>query len=260
MRLQILFLFPIIFIVLMVVHIFAQDLPSREDRGVGSENPIRFNENELVRLQRRDGLSVGMFQKGKASYYADKFHGRRTASGERFDMYAMTAAHKTLPFGTIVLITNLLNGKNVPVRINDRGPFIEGRIIDISKRAAEYLSMINIGVIPTEIIIQSLPNERILNTKNQTKAMGKRLYWESDAARAEIPNQRRLAIQIASYAKQKYAHQQRNRLENAGIPVHFEQYGSYQRLIIVNLNEKQVEYYRAKLARLGLPDVLVRQE
>lgn len=72
---------------------------------------------------------------GKASYYADKFQGRKTAGGERFDQQAATAAHRTLPFGTKVTVTNVKNGKSVVVRINDRGPFVKGRIIDLSRSA-----------------------------------------------------------------------------------------------------------------------------
>ncbi|MEL6738024.1 MAG: septal ring lytic transglycosylase RlpA family protein [Pseudomonadota bacterium] len=80
-----------------------------------------------------------------ASYYGKRFHGRRTANGERFDMNAMTAAHKTLPFGTRVLVTNPANGRSVTVRINDRGPFIRGRAIDLSRAAAEELGIIRRG-------------------------------------------------------------------------------------------------------------------
>ncbi len=76
---------------------------------------------------------------GIASWYGGKFHGRLTANGERYDMNAMTAAHKTLPFGTIVEVINLANGKKVRLRINDRGPFVKGRIIDVSRRGAEKL-------------------------------------------------------------------------------------------------------------------------
>lgn len=84
-------------------------------------------------------------QVGVASYYAHEFHGRRTASGERFDMRAMTAAHATLPFGTRVRVTNLDNGKEVEVRINDRGPFRKERIIDLSLAAARKLGMVGPG-------------------------------------------------------------------------------------------------------------------
>ncbi|MBD8490188.1 septal ring lytic transglycosylase RlpA family protein [Echinicola sp. CAU 1574] len=90
-------------------------------------------------------------EKGMASYYANKFNGRKTASGEKYHHNQMTAAHRTLPFGTIVQIKNLNNGKTVKVRINDRGPFVRGRIIDLSKKAARQLDMIREGVVPVEI-------------------------------------------------------------------------------------------------------------
>ena len=82
---------------------------------------------------------------GKASFYANQFHGRKTANGETFNMANLTAAHPSLPFGTFVRVTNLRNGKDVIVRINDRGPFIKGRIIDLSKSAAKEIGIINSG-------------------------------------------------------------------------------------------------------------------
>lgn len=83
--------------------------------------------------------------RGSASYYASKFDGRRTASGERFDNQGMTAAHRTLPFGTLVRVTNLATGNSVVVRINDRGPFSAGRMIDVSRAAAEELGLVARG-------------------------------------------------------------------------------------------------------------------
>nr|WP_295875451.1 septal ring lytic transglycosylase RlpA family protein [uncultured Chitinophaga sp.] len=90
-------------------------------------------------------------QNGKASYYADSFDGKRTANGETFRQRHRTAAHKTLPFGTRVKVVNIANGRSVKVRINDRGPFAPGRIIDLSKKAASKLGMINTGVANVEI-------------------------------------------------------------------------------------------------------------
>jgi rare lipoprotein A len=87
-----------------------------------------------------------IIEEGKASYYADKFNGRKTASGERFSNAKKTAAHKTLPFGTKVKVTNVANGRSVKVRINDRGPFVAGRSIDLSKKAARKIGMIKEGV------------------------------------------------------------------------------------------------------------------
>lgn len=88
---------------------------------------------------------------GVASYYGPGFQGRSTASGERFNMYDMTAAHRTLPFGTNVEVTNLSNGKSVVVRINDRGPFKRGRIIDLSKAAARKIDMISNGTVRVRV-------------------------------------------------------------------------------------------------------------
>ncbi len=83
---------------------------------------------------------------GRASYYAAKFHGRRTASGERYKSNLMTAAHQTLPFGTLIKITNLRNLKSVVVRVNDRGPHVRGRIVDLSRTAAQLLDITSTGV------------------------------------------------------------------------------------------------------------------
>jgi rare lipoprotein A len=88
---------------------------------------------------------------GYASYYSDKFEGKKTASGETFHQSAFTAAHKHLPFGTQVKVTNMSNQKSVIVRINDRGPFVKGRIIDLSKQAAKNLDMLRNGVAKVKI-------------------------------------------------------------------------------------------------------------
>jgi len=90
-------------------------------------------------------------EKGIASWYGNEYHGRTTASGERFDENQLTAAHRTLPFGSVVRVKNLKNGQTVKVRINDRGPFVRGRIIDVSKRAAHELGMLRDGVVPCRV-------------------------------------------------------------------------------------------------------------
>ena len=90
---------------------------------------------------------------GVASYYGRRFHGRPTASGEKFDMNAMTAAHRTLPFGSLVEVTNPRNGKTVTVRINDRGPFHGGRVIDVSRAAATELGLIGPGSGTVELAV-----------------------------------------------------------------------------------------------------------
>ena len=90
--------------------------------------------------------AIGQVQTGKASFYADKFEGNPTASGEKYKHSKLTAAHRSLPFGTRVRVTNLGNEKTVDVVVNDRGPFVDGRVIDLSKSAAEKLDFINAGL------------------------------------------------------------------------------------------------------------------
>jgi rare lipoprotein A len=93
-----------------------------------------------------DSREFRQIERGQASWYGPRFHGRRTANGERYDQFAMTAAHKTLPFGSLVRVRSLVTGKEIDVRINDRGPFVRGRVIDISRAGAEALGMIGLGV------------------------------------------------------------------------------------------------------------------
>jgi len=99
----------------------------------------------------KPALTPGAAETGIASYYATSLHGRPTASGETYDETELTAAHRTLPFGTVVRITNLENGKQVEVRINDRGPFKKGRIVDVSKRAAEVLEFLRAGLVQVRL-------------------------------------------------------------------------------------------------------------
>jgi rare lipoprotein A len=93
----------------------------------------------------------GYRAEGKASYYGARHHGNKTASGERFDQNALTAAHRSLPFGSRVLVTNLRNDKSVVVRINDRGPYSKGRLIDLSHKAAAQIDMLRAGVVPVRV-------------------------------------------------------------------------------------------------------------
>ena len=95
--------------------------------------------------------------RGTASWYGLQFHGRTTANGERYNMYELTAAHKTLPFGTIVNVRSLQSGRTVEVRINDRGPYVDGRVIDLSRAAAEELGMTEQGIKPVSLTVKQWP-------------------------------------------------------------------------------------------------------
>ena len=113
---------------------------------VGEGLSARRSDSSGLRSSSRLGLRVGRdIQRGVASWYGPGFHGRTTANGEKFDMHELTAAHKTLPFGTRVLVHSPRTGKEVVVRINDRGPYARGRVIDLSKAAASALGLKSVG-------------------------------------------------------------------------------------------------------------------
>lgn len=124
---------------------YSSDIRGEEDV-IPVDAPINAGENP--------GTTTEQLKfRGLASYYADKFHGRKTASGEIYDKNELTAAHRTFPFGTRVKVTNLSNGNSVIVTITDRGPAKASRIIDVSRAAAEILDMIRDGVVEVEISV-----------------------------------------------------------------------------------------------------------
>ena len=139
------------------------------------------------------GSAASSELEGLASYYAEPYQGRRTASGEIFDSYKdLSAAHRTLPFNTVVRVTNKSNGREVDVKINDRGPFIAGRVIDLSYRAARDLDMIGAGVIPVKL----------------------KILKAGYAVRAETVNVRPVyAVQIGAFENARAAENLRQQLE-----------------------------------------------
>lgn len=126
--------------------------PSRargaEGRAVVPSAPASEIEPDEVPAAGDTGELLG---RGLASWYGGRFHGRRTASGERFDREELTAAHRTLPFGARLCVRSMVNGKVVVVRVNDRGPFAPGRVIDLSQAAAQELGMTGLGIKPVEL-------------------------------------------------------------------------------------------------------------
>ena len=132
-------------------------------------------------------------KKGKASFYADRFEGRTTANGEIFTQSKPTAAHKTLPFGTMLRVTNLANGKSVIVTVNDRGPFVPGRIIDLSKSAAKKLDFIKLGVVDVlvEVLPDKLPDEKTVPAKTEQPE-----FWELETKRSRPKG---FGVQVGSF-------------------------------------------------------------
>jgi rare lipoprotein A len=123
-------------------------------------------------------------QRGRASWYGGQFHGRRTANGETFDKYALTAAHKTLPFGTIVRVRSETLGREVDVRINDRGPFSPGRVIDLSQAAAEVLGLMGAGVTEVSLKVDSRQHKAAL------PPMARKKTWRRAPAKPADPYRR----------------------------------------------------------------------
>ncbi|HWP56914.1 MAG TPA: septal ring lytic transglycosylase RlpA family protein [Candidatus Acidoferrales bacterium] len=128
-------------------------------------------------------------QTGIASWYGPGFHGRQTASGAIYDQHELTAAHPTLPLGTRVMVTNLENGRSVEVVINDRGPFLKGRIIDLSYAAARALGMIGPGTIPVRLEVLSPGVKQIRSSLDYTLQAG---------SFSDLENARRLAGQLTT--------------------------------------------------------------
>jgi rare lipoprotein A len=147
-------------------------------------------------------VRTGEIFQGMASWYGPKFHGRLTSNGETYNMYDLTAAHKTLPMNTIVRVTNRNNGKSTVVRINDRGPFVASRIIDLSKKAASNIGMIGTGTAPVKLEILGFAEEgttRIADLKTLRKGP-KEKVMESFAV--QIGSFRR--IEGAMFTQEKY--------------------------------------------------------
>ncbi|MDX8389389.1 MAG: septal ring lytic transglycosylase RlpA family protein [Mariprofundaceae bacterium] len=143
--------------------------------------------------------AVGYHQYGIASWYGEKFHGRKTANGETYDMYAFTAAHRTLPLPTQVRVTNKENGKSIIVRVNDRGPFVKDRLIDLSYAAARALGVIQKGT--AEVYVKSL------ESPIQFQPMPQKIV-ELDPAPSQI------YIQLGAFSTAENASRLQNRLVN----------------------------------------------
>ena len=173
-------------------------LPSKDNSIV----PLDLSElppaERVIASAKAGGVALDLVEKGVASWYGAKFHGRSTASGEPYDMHSLTAAHRTLPFGTILLVENKTNGKAVRVRINDRGPYSKNRIIDLSKRAAKEIGLIRPGSAPVRLYV----------TQNSLK--------ESSVKNLKTPT---YTIQLGSYEKRSQAYEHSNRVTGSRVQI-----------------------------------------
>jgi rare lipoprotein A len=138
-----------------------------------------------------------IFERGGASWYGIQFHQRKTASGERFDMTAMTAAHKTLPFNTRVCVRSLVNGSEVLVRINDRGPYALGRVIDLSRAAADRIGLTGLGI--KQVALTVVDRDGMRCGGLPVKPAMRRRRWRrgpsrNSAPRAQVPARRKAIV------------------------------------------------------------------
>jgi rare lipoprotein A len=168
---------------------------------------------------------------GVASWYGPGFHGNTTANGERYDQNALTAAHRTLPFNTIVRVVNLENGRTVDVRINDRGPFVDNRIIDLSREAASRIDMIQSGLAPVRIILlsSSAPIDPALQRGEKFTVQIASLTSERDAREmaskfehgwvkpAVVNNRQFFRVFVGTFMSHSDADRQRRKLRRQGV-------------------------------------------
>ncbi len=160
----------------------------------------------------------GYSEVGIASWYGDDFHGKKTASGDIYDMYAISAAHKTLPLGTVVRVTNLQNGRQVDLLVNDRGPFVDGRIIDLSYGAARQLGSARAGVVKVRVAAigsYAAPSSYLADNRQSRPAPQQAA---SRPAPAQQAAQTAYYIRVGAFAVEENALRLRDRLVQSGFP------------------------------------------
>ena len=173
-----------------------------------------------IRYVPMSSVAVGYSETGEASWYGRKFHGRTTSNGDEYDMFAMSAAHKTLPLPTYLRVRNLSNGQEVVVRVNDRGPFLGGRILDLSYMAAKKLGVVESGTAPVHIRVVGTATGRQTSSTRSVSGGG----------------QRRVFLQAGSFRLRDNAEHLKAQLIRAGIP----------RIRIVTVDYQENRYYRVQ--------------
>lgn len=199
------------------------------------------------------------------SYYAEKFHGRKTANGERFNMYDLTCAHKTLPFNTVLRITNLANGKSVDVRVNDRGPFVAGREVDLSKAAAVKLDMIKSGTAKVRIhIVKRGPNTKqsSVSAKKAQNIPLEKSSGTSAEKKSSITVKKGVLynIQLGSFSNEKNAREYAKKIAAHKIgSVAIQKSGDNTRVLMIKVDGKDVPAVIKQLEAKGYSNAIVKE-
>jgi len=196
--------------------------------------------------------SYGFRQTGLASWYGEDFHGKKTSNGEIYDMYAMTAAHKTLPFNTYVAVNNLENGRKLKVRINDRGPFVRGRIIDLSYTAADKLGIVGPGTARVEIVALGMATDQSPN-KDEPKSYDPVDYQKGN-----------FTFQVGAFLDRQNAERLEAKLAKAYTNAHIAIYHSgdktFYRVRVGKFNDlKKAIEYEKKLIADGYEPIIVAE-
>ncbi len=187
-------------------------------------------------------------QYGLASWYGKKFHGRRTANGEFYDMYKISAAHRTLPLGSVVRVTRRDNGKSVTVRINDRGPFIRGRIIDLSYGAARKVDMVVDGVAPVRVELISVGDNRYYKNGRpelaaSSSSSSSTTSTSSSSIVTPLVRGATYTVQVGSYLQRENALRLKQRLS-----------ARYDTVYIREWEDSYRVYYRVRVGRFSSED------
>lgn len=196
-----------------------------------------------------------------ASYYADKFHGRKTSSGEVFNMYDYTAAHKTLPFGTMLRVTNLANGKYVTVKVNDRGPFVKGRELDVSKAAAVKLGMIKTGTAKVRIEILGKGEGGNAGTSGSSGSTANKPKATSTAnSQVKLEKGALYDIQLGAFSKKENAVNLAQKLLRAGFKnVSYQKTQTATRVSVTKVPAENVRQMQEELRAKGFTQQVVRK-
>jgi rare lipoprotein A len=190
---------------------------------------------------------------GVASWYGADFNGRRTSSGEVYDKEKLSCAHRTLPFGSYVLVRSLDNGSSVVVRVNDRGPFAKDRIIDLSEAAAHVIGMIPAGTARVSLTI--VPKEEALAWKGGAIDGAAALEAATDASPVStLPADARVRVQVASYASEANAKATVARLAASGLAATIERSDGHYRVLFPDLSPEDARVLTTRLKGLGYRD------
>ncbi len=221
-----------------------------------------------------------------ASYYGEAFHGKKTSNGETFNMKDYTCAHKTLPFDTILRVTNLSNGKSVKVRVNDRGPFVVGRELDLSKAAAAKLDMLGTGTATVKIVIVEMGPETALSKQTAAKAReimakkegtekttstnskkttgsSKKKTTESPKKESEVSSENASVlwdIQVGAFKSKENARKRAKALSDAGFTkIVIQKTGEIYRVAIKEVESSEVAEMEGRLQENGFSEYTVRR-